>query len=103
MKILVFLLLAGVPAVVPPMAADGEIPKHPRDLKYAALNYQPPKASGYHHKLASGATAYMVEDHELPLVNIVVLVRTGKYLEPEGKVGLTSLVGSQMRSGGTKT
>jgi zinc protease len=99
MKILLFLLLAGVPA----LAADDGIPKHPRDLKYPALDYQPPQASGYRHKLASGATAYMVEDHELPLVNIFVLVRTGKYLEPEGKVGLTSLVGSQMRSGGTKT
>jgi zinc protease len=99
MKMLLFLLLMSVPA----MAAEGGIPAHPRDLKYPVLNYEPPKASGYRHKLASGATAYMVEDHELPLVEIVVLVRTGKYLEPAGKVGLTALVGSQMRSGGTKT
>jgi predicted Zn-dependent peptidase len=79
----------------------GEIPKHPRDLKYPALNFKPPHAADYRHKLASGATAYLVEDHELPLVHISVLVRTGEYLEPAGKQGLSQLTGSQIRSGGT--
>ncbi len=80
-----------------------EIPSHPRDLKYPELKYDPPKAADYRHKLATGGTAYLVEDHELPLINVSVLVRTGRYLEPVGKAGLTSLLGSQMRSGGTKS
>src|SRR5947209_3258240 len=80
-----------------------DIPKNPRELQYPPLNYQPPRAADYRHKLASGASAYMVEDHQLPLVNVTILVHTGKYLEPAGKTGLASLTGSQMRSGGTTT
>jgi len=81
----------------------GEIPKHPRDLKYPPLTFTPPRAADYRHKLASGATAYFVEDHELPLIHISVLVRTGEYLEPAGKRGLAPLTGSQIRSGGTES
>ncbi len=84
-------------------AFAADIVKHPRDLKYPALSYTPPKASEYRHKLAGGATAYMVPDRTLPLVNISVVVRAGSWLEPQGKEGLASLTGSQMRAGGTKT
>ncbi len=80
-----------------------EIPSHPQELKYPVLKYDPPRAADFRHKLATGGTAYLVEDHELPLVNLSVLVRTGRYLEPGDKAGLTALVGSQMRAGGTKT
>ena len=38
--------------------------------------------------LKSGPVAYVVPDRELPLVNIVVYVHTGTYLEPAGKEGL---------------
>ncbi len=96
------LLLVAVCTVVAALHA-AEIPSHPRELKYPALKYDPPRAADYRHKLATGGTAYLVEDHELPLVNISVLVRTGRYLEPAEKAGLTSLVGSQMRAGGTKS
>jgi Predicted Zn-dependent peptidases len=44
-----------------------------------------------------------VEDHELPLINISVHIHAGEYLEPAGKTGLAQLMGSQMRSGGTKS
>ncbi len=94
------ILLAAVVVILSAQAAD--IPKHPGDLKYPTLNYQPPSATDYRHKLASGATAYLVEDHELPLVNVSILIRTGKYLEPADKTGLASMVGSQLRAGGTK-
>jgi predicted Zn-dependent peptidase len=80
-----------------------DILKHPRDLKYPAFRYEAPKAAAYRQKLASGSTAYMVEDHNLPLINVSLLVRTGEYLEPAGKTGVASLTGSQIRSGGTKS
>ena len=95
-KLLIALCLLGST-----FAAD--IVKHPRDLKYPPLNYQPPKASDYRHKLAGGATAFLVPDTTLPLVSISVIVRTGSWLEPKGKEGLASLTGAQMRSGGTKS
>jgi predicted Zn-dependent peptidase len=47
--------------------------------------------------------AYVVPDRELPLVNIVVYVRAGDYLEPAGKEGLASLTGYLLARGGTKS
>ena len=78
-----------------------QIPAHPRDLKYATLSFTPPKREQYRHVLSNGVVAYLVEDHDLPLVNVSTLVRTGGYLDPAGKEGLASLTGSQMRAGGT--
>ncbi len=78
-----------------------QIPAHPRDLKYTTLNFTPPKREQYRHVLSNGVVAYLVEDHDLPLVNVTTLVRTGGYLDPAGKEGLASLTGSQIRAGGT--
>ncbi|MGM0586868.1 MAG: M16 family metallopeptidase [Bacteroidota bacterium] len=50
----------------------------------------------------NGVEFYLVEDHELPLVDLRVLVRTGGVLVPNQKAGLTSILGSAMRSGGTE-
>ena len=78
-----------------------QIPAHPRELKYQTLSYTPPKREQYRHVLSNGVVAYLVEDHDLPLVNLSTLVRTGSYLDPAGKEGLASLTGAQMRAGGT--
>jgi predicted Zn-dependent peptidase len=43
---------------------------------------------------------YLLEDHELPLVNVTATMRTGGWLEPQDKIGLAALTGSVMRSGG---
>ncbi|MEO8435180.1 MAG: pitrilysin family protein [Pyrinomonadaceae bacterium] len=77
------------------------IPAHPRELKYTTLNYTPPKREQYRHVLSNGVVAYLVEDHDLPLITVSALVRTGTFLDPSGKEGLASLTGSQMRAGGT--
>lgn len=92
-----FVLLALAPAGL----LAQQIPSHPRELKYTQLDYTPPKREKFRHVLSNGAVAYLVEDHDLPLVNVTTLVRTGGYLEPEGKRGLASLTGSQIRAGGT--
>ena len=63
----------------------------------------PPRAADYRHKLSNGATAFLVEDHDFPLISISILVKAGDYLEPVEKTGLAQLTGSQMRSGGTKS
>lgn len=77
------------------------VPAHPRDLKFQPLQYAPPKASAYRQVLSNGVVGYFVEDHDLPLVNVSVTIRTGPYLEPAGKEGLTAAVASQLRAGGT--
>lgn len=80
--------------------AQSGIPAHPRELKYPTLTYTPPKRDTYRRVLSTGTVAYLVEDHDLPLVTVSVLVRVGAYLEPADKTGLASLTGSQMRAGG---
>lgn len=52
--------------------------------------------------LQNGMVVYLTEDHELPLVGGTAIVRTGDRLEPADKVGLASIVGDVMRSGGTQ-
>jgi len=96
---IVVLLLSLPAAGVMTQAQD--IPAHPRDLKYTTLTFTPPKREPYRHLLANGVVVYLVEDHDLPLINISTLVRTGTYLDPPGKEGLAALTGAQMRLGGT--
>jgi zinc protease len=84
------------------LAAD-PIVKHPRELHFPPSEFIAPKAADYRHKLLNGATAFLVEDHEFPLIDISIMIHTGGYLDPAGMTGLAQLTGSQMRSGGTKS
>jgi len=78
-----------------------QIPAHPRELKFPPLNYEPPKPSQYRQVLSNGVVAYLIEDHDFPLVNVSVIVRTGEYLAGKGKEGLAAMMAGQMRAGGT--
>ncbi len=51
--------------------------------------------------LRNGIRVYLLEDNELPLISASVLVRTGSIMEPMDKVGLASMTGTVMRSGGS--
>jgi len=53
--------------------------------------------------LANGMRLFLLEDHELPLVNVSVRIRTGSLYEPAGKIGLASITGEVMRTGGTES
>ena len=79
------------------------IPAHPAELSYDQLDFTPPVAADHRHELSNGVVTFVVEDHELPLVLISLMIRTGTYLDPPDKIGLASLTGSQMRAGGTST
>ena len=86
----------------PAMAGDqATIVDHPSKLVYPELEFTPPERDKYRHVLPCGVVVYVVEDHDLPLIDLSVTVRTGRYLEPKGKEGLSELAGSQMRAGGT--
>lgn len=52
--------------------------------------------------LDNGLVVVLLEDHELPLVEVVALVRTGSLYDPAGKVGLADLGATVMRTGGTQ-
>jgi zinc protease len=51
--------------------------------------------------LDNGIVLYILEDHELPLVNINAVVKTGTMYDPEGKEGVAELAAYSMRTGGT--
>jgi predicted Zn-dependent peptidase len=80
---------------------QAQVPPHPRELKFQPLNYTPPKAAAYRQVLRNGVVVFFAEDHDLPLVNVSILVRVGTYLDPAGKEGVASATANQLRSGGT--
>lgn len=94
------LLTTLVLVVVSRLPALAATAKHYTELEFAPLpEIQLPNYTRY--KLDNGMLVYLMEDHELPLVGGTALIRTGERLEPADKVGLASLVGEVMRTGGT--
>ena len=80
-----------------------EIPDRPEKLVYPPLKYAPPNPADYRVALKSGPVAYVVPDHELPLVNIHIMIHTGQYVTPKGKEDLEGFLGYMLAHGGTKT
>lgn len=78
-----------------------EIVAHPSQLVFPELEYVPPDAALSRHVLPSGVVVFVVEDRELPLVDVQVIARCGAWLDPPGRAGLAGLVTSQIRAGGT--
>jgi len=53
--------------------------------------------------LANGMRVLMLEDHELPLIRGVAMIRTGNLFDPPDKRGLSQVMADVLRSGGTKS
>lgn len=53
------------------------------------------------HELANGMIVYLLEAHEWPLIEGQFIIRTGSAFEPASKVGLATVVGDALRTGGT--
>jgi len=83
--------------------APGKVPDRPEKLKYPPLVYEPPAQEDFRVQLKSGPVAYVAADRELPLVSIAIYVRTGDYVEPESKEGVTDLAGYLLARGGTQS
>jgi zinc protease len=98
-----FTLAAAAAIIALGAGCQSGIVKRPEQLTFAPLDYKPPTHEQYRVTLKSGPVAYVVPDRELPLVNIVIYVRTGEYLEPAGKEGLAGLTGYLLTRGGTKS
>ncbi len=72
----------------------------PRSMQFPPVVFHPPEAERI--ELPNGMILYLLEDHELPLVNLYLIVRTGSIYEPADKVGLADLTGTVMRTGGSR-
>lgn len=73
----------------------------PKDLKYPPLSQVkipvPVEAT-----LSNGMKVFLLEDHELPLVSGLALVKTGNLFDPADKRGLADVTATVLRSGGTR-
>ena len=88
------------PPASPRPAVAGAVPSY-KDLKYPPLGpIQVPNVATF--TLPNGMKLYLLEDHELPLVSGVARVRAGNLFDPPDKVGLATMTGMVMRTGGTK-
>ena len=76
--------------------------KHYTELTYPPLNkIKVPFIERI--QLENGMIIYLVEDHELPLINLSARIGVGSIDEPADKIGLADITGAVMRTGGTKT
>ncbi len=80
-------------SVFPSLAAD------PRTMVFPPVEFHPPAAERV--VLDQEMVLYLLEDHELPQIQIHAMIRTGGVYEPADKIGLAGLTGMVMRSGGT--
>ena len=76
-------------------------PEHPKDIVFPDFVFSPPVADTYEVTLQNGVPVFIVEDRELPLVEVVATFRGGGYLDNENQVGLTPMMALLLRSGGT--
>ncbi len=52
-------------------------------------------------ELDNGMILFLAEDHEFPLIGLSATIDVGSFYEPADKVGLASMTGTVMRTGGT--
>jgi zinc protease len=96
-----FLLTAMVIAFIAPVLAAyaGSLALgDPRQMTFKPVEFTPPEPDRV--VFENGMVVYLLEDHELPLISMTVTTRTGSWLDPPDKIGLASLTGSLMRTGG---
>lgn len=71
-----------------------------RELDYPELrSITPPKAT--RTTLSNGMQLLLLEDHQLPLVNLTARIKTGAIYDPPTKAGLAEIAGEVLRTGGT--
>jgi predicted Zn-dependent peptidase len=92
-----FLLFTFLPSLA--YLEDEEFRRHPREMTFPPLSFVPPKAT--RTVLSNGVVLYLLEDPELPLINVSALIRTGSIYDPPDKSGLAQLTATLLRTGGT--
>jgi zinc protease len=92
-------VLAQTPPTVKTRTANPPVPSV-KDLKFPPLRaLQTPNVETV--TLPNGLKLYLLEDHELPVVNGMARIRTGNLFDPPDKIGLATVTGMVMRTGGT--
>lgn len=93
------LLAAAALALAPP--APAQVDDY-RQIDYPELaEFEIPRPEVY--ELDNGMRIFLLEDHELPLVQVIARIRTGSLWEPAEKTGLAAIAGTVQRTGGTRS
>ncbi|MDY6853920.1 MAG: pitrilysin family protein [Thermodesulfobacteriota bacterium] len=100
-KTLFISLFSIILGATPSFALDHTKAQHPGKMVFKPLTFSPAKAE--RTVLKDGMVLYVLEDHELPVINLSATIRTGSIYEPEEKAGLAKLTGKVMRTGGTSS
>jgi len=87
---LLFLAACAQPSAVPQVRPD--------QLSFPPLHFNFPTVEK--QQLANGIKLYLKEDHELPLVELTLLIGGGSIHDPLGKTGLSQLFAAALESGG---
>lgn len=96
MRFCVLLLILGC-------AVAQDIPDHPDKLTFKPIEFRVPDPESMRTVLSNGMVVYALEDDALPLVEISIRFRGGSIWDPMGKEGLAQMLGTLMRTGGTRT
>jgi zinc protease len=96
---ILFTMLAAVlvAALASPLSAGRR--KHPSKLKYPPIEIETPEVIEI--SMDNGMGGFLIEDHEVPVVDIVILFPT--YFPDEGKYGLNEMAQWVMRNGGSES
>ena len=95
MKRLITLLILCIWAASLGFAGEA-LPRHPRDLKAPPLKFTKPNLEEI--QLACGLSGFLMEDHEIPVVNIQL--RLPCTFAPKERTGLLDLAGWPCATGG---
>lgn len=95
-------LLLAIPALLLALTGCTTTPKavDPRTLSFAPLQFNIPKSDRI--TLKNGMRVYLLEDHELPIVNMTAFITAGSIYDPPELTSLAGLTGALLRSGGTE-
>ena len=84
------------------LAAPALAQKHYTEIEYPPLpDFEVPEATRL--ELDNGMIVYLIEDRELPLVNLSARIGVGSVWEPADKTGLAAVTGDVLRTGGTES
>jgi zinc protease len=80
------------------MSCHPMVPVSPDDIAFPPLTFSIPEPERI--ELGNGIILYVMEDHELPLIDISAVIKTGSIYDPVGLEGLAEITGIVMRTGG---
>ncbi|MEE8278799.1 MAG: pitrilysin family protein, partial [Thermoanaerobaculia bacterium] len=94
-------LAAALLGCLPATALRAQVEDY-RDIEYPRLQeFEIPRPEVF--DLKNGLKVFLLEDHELPLIDVTTRIRTGALYEPAERTGLAGIVGDVQRTGGTRS